>query len=221
MGTRDIFDPVLYKKIGYDELVVFSAARIHQDGKEITFENLVAECFECFPERFALRGYPQWPDSAVVNKSWLRCRTDKGYLTGSVKDGFRLTGRGFEVAEKTEKLLIGKRKVAPTVRRKLTEERTREGRFLKSLERSKAFESFARDKTLEQITDFDVCDMLLCTLDTSASTRSSNLRIFRHAAELYGRDDVLRFLSEVEVKFGHLFRAPAAGGMMAHGRSRN
>lgn len=214
MDNGQGFDPAVYRKIGYDELVVYAARLLHTRGREVTFENLVAECFENFPERFALRGYDQWPDSSVVNKSWLRCRTDKRYLAGSVKDGFRLTPKGLEAAERVGRLLTSGLKVLRPGATKLTESRTREGRFLRSLEQSDAFRRYQSAGSLSGVTDFDVCDMLLCTLDSAPATRETNLQLFSRAASLYEREDVMKFLGLIRQQFGHLFRVKKAGGMM-------
>lgn len=54
-----------------DKLVVYSIYLLSVEKKEATFENIVAKCFQLFPEKFSLVGYPQWPDSARINKSWL------------------------------------------------------------------------------------------------------------------------------------------------------
>jgi hypothetical protein len=86
----------LYSDISLDELVTYSIFVLLEEKTEATFENIVAKCFEFFPEKFSLIGYPQWPDSTRVNKSWLRCRTDFKYIKGSVKNGFTLTSKGLE-----------------------------------------------------------------------------------------------------------------------------
>ena len=97
-----------YEHISYDDLITYVVYRLTvgsgPDSRTV-FEDMVAEAFRLFPKRFSLRGYPEWPDSAVVNRSWLRSRTDKKYIVGSVKDGFRLTQRGLAVAERVEKQL--------------------------------------------------------------------------------------------------------------------
>lgn len=214
MARRD-FNSTVYNKIGYDELLVFAATSLTQEGTEITFENLVARCFEWFSERFALRGYPQWPDSAVVNKSWLRCRTDKHYLTGSVKDGFQVTPAGLDAAVRTGKILSGECRHFLGRSKHLSEGRTREGRFLRSLEQSAAYLKLHEKNDSSTITDFEVCDMLLCTIESTPATRKSNLEFFRHAAKTYGRNDVLEFLSFVEAKFPHLFQKRVNTGMMS------
>lgn len=89
------FDAKVYERISYDDLITYAVYSLTRSGREATFENIVAESFTLFPVRFSLRGYPQWPESAAVNKSWLRCRTDKGYLVGSVKEGLKLTPKNF------------------------------------------------------------------------------------------------------------------------------
>jgi hypothetical protein len=208
------FSSAIYTKIGYDELVVFAASLLAADGRDITFENLVATCFENFPDRFALRGYPQWPDASTVNKSWLRCRSDKGYLVGRVKEGFKLTPKGFDTAARIERTLNGKTGLARHTRRALTEAKTREGSALRSLEQSIPYRRYEAQGDLKGIGDFDVCDTLLGTLDSSPATLRASLKFFRHAASLYSRDNISRFLDELEGQFPHLFREKTAGGMM-------
>ena len=64
-----------YEHISYDDLVTYVVYRLTAgNGSQTTFEDIVAEAYRLFPRRFRLRGYPEWPDSAVVNKSWLRSR---------------------------------------------------------------------------------------------------------------------------------------------------
>jgi hypothetical protein len=86
------FSTEIYRRIALNELVTFSVYFLKQQGGEINAEDIVAACFKLFPERFQLRGYPEWPDSTVVNKRWLDCR-DRGYLIGSTAGGFNLSAK--------------------------------------------------------------------------------------------------------------------------------
>ena len=186
-----------YEHISYDDLVTYVVYRLTAaNGSQTTFEDIVAEAFRLFPKRFSLRGHPEWPDSAVVNKSWLRSRTDKKYIVGSVKDGFRLTQRGLEVAERVEQHL-GQ---TPTRggRNIRSELRTRSGRLLRSMERSRPFLHFAKTGQLETLTKGDVADVLLALPDTPASRLLVNLEQFRDAANLYDRADVQEFLDALQ-----------------------
>ena len=149
-----------------------------------------------------LRGYPQWPDSTVVNKRWLDCR-DRGYITGSTAHGFSITPKGLEVAEKTGSVLSGKRRhFSHRVPSKLTAEaRTRAGRFIRSLEASDAYNQFQREGEIANISEFDFRSMLLCTMENSAATLNSNLEQFKQYAPLYERQDFVDFLEFCRRKF--------------------
>ena len=202
MEQKSSFDPSIYERIGYDELVNYSIFRLVASERATSFENIVAEAYGLFPERFSLRGYPQWPDSAVVNKSWLRCRTDKKYIVGSVKDGFKLTQRGLQTAEKTEKQLNGGSGATNGAALKLRSElRTRSGRLLRSLEQTPTFNRFASVGDVQGMDEYDLADMLLALPDSPAAKLRSNLEQFRDAARLYERDDILEFLDVVEHRF--------------------
>jgi hypothetical protein len=84
LTTNDLptFKPELYRDISLNELVMYAVYAIAEKNNEINAEEIVAACYLMFPSRFHLRGYPQWPDSTVVNKRWLDCR-DRGYITGT------------------------------------------------------------------------------------------------------------------------------------------
>ncbi len=138
------FLPEIYTPIALNDLVTYSVYFLSQAGSEITAEDIVAACYRLFPERFQLRGYPEWPDSTVVNKRWVDCR-DKGLLQGSTATGFSLTPKGLELAEKTAAILAGERRSFKNPRTSKVggEMRTRAGRFVKSLESSDAFKFFS------------------------------------------------------------------------------
>ena len=189
-----------YEDMSYDDLVTYTVYRLTAgNGSQTTFEDIVAEAFRLFPQRFGLRGYPEWPDSAVVNKSWLRSRTDKKYIVGSVKDGFRLTLRGLQVAQRVEQRL-GKTPTKGAQRIK-SELRTRSGRLLRSIEESQPFLEFKEFGQLERMTEDDFADILLAMPDTPARILASNLEQFRDAATLYDRRDVQDFLDALQRRF--------------------
>ena len=191
-----------YERISYDDLVTYVVYLLTAgNGTRTTFEDIVAKAFELFPKRFSLRGYPHWPDSAVVNKSWLRSRTDKKYIVGSVKDGFRLTQRGLQVAQRVEHKL--QEKPAKGSQKLQSELRTISGRLLKSIDRSTSFLRYQRTGQMEHIGESDLFDILLTMPDASPRKLSSNLEQFKDAASLYARDDIHNFLADLETKFSH------------------
>ena len=199
------FAPDIYRRIALNDLVIYTLYFLSQSGKEIVFEDVVATCFKLFPDRFHLRGYADWPDSTVVNKRWLDCR-GKGLLQGSTAAGFSLTAKGLELAERIAAVPTGERRLfgKPEIEKVGSEMRTRAGRFVRSLESSEAFESSSEDRSATNVSEFDFRNMLLCTMETSATTLRNNLEQFRQYASLYQRKDLLEFLEHCKNKYANL-----------------
>lgn len=199
------FEPQVYGRIALNDLVTYAVYFLAQSGKEVNAEDIVATCFSLFPERFHLRGYPQWPDSTVVNKRWVDCR-GKGLIHGSTASGFSLTPKGLELAERVSQILFGKKPHfgRSSSNRVGEEERTRAGRFVRSLEKSDAFSLFSSHDEAANISEFDFRNMLLCTMESSATTLRNNLEQFKQYVALYKREDLLKFLEFCRSKFAHL-----------------
>ncbi len=196
------FDPQVYTKIALNDLLVYSMHFLHTQGIAITSEDIISACFTLFPKRFSLVKYPYWPDSAVVSRRWSECRR-KGYLVGSVANGFKLTTRGSKFAEKVEKMLGGLR---PTSNRVVpTETKTRAGKFVRSMETSDAYRDYKKHGRSSKFNEFDVRSMLLCTMESPPETLKRNLDQFREYAVVTSRRDLSAFLDFSEHKFSHLF----------------
>lgn len=212
------FDEKLYIRIGLNDLVTYSVYSLSKRGTfEISAEDIVAACFLMFPGRFALRGYPQWPDSTVVNKRWIDCR-NKGLISGSTANGFTLTPKGLELAEKIEKILLGSRPLFTRATNKpRSEQRTRAGRFVRIIEESDAFAHFQKEGVGASINEFDFRSMLLCTMESSARTLRNNLDQFKQYVMLYERTDLLQFLEYVEKRFHSLLEDPKSDRAGRHG----
>lgn len=196
------FDPEVYTKIALNDLVVYSMHFLHTQGIAITSEDIISACFTLFPKRFSLAKYPYWPDSAVVSRRWSECRR-KGYLVGSVANGFKLTNRGSRFAEKVEKTLGNLRPTSSKVVR--TETRTRAGKFVRSMETSDAYRDYKKHGKSSKFNEFDVRSMLLCTMESPPETLKRNLDQFREYADVTGRMDLAAFLDFSEHKFSYLF----------------
>jgi hypothetical protein len=215
------FNPKIYKDIPYDDLLVFALYSATQKGLDANFENLVVECYALFSERFGLPGYiEKYPDSAQVEKSWLRCRTDKGLITGNKAQGFELTARGLEIVQKTQKKLGQKSLDTKTLLGIKGDRRTKTGRFVKQLEANRIFKEFQKSGPNTTISDYEFCDLIYSTLDTLPETRRKNLQQLKDAVQDYGRSDMLDFLKFCEMKFSHLLFSDKeqgggyTGGMM-------
>jgi len=215
------FNARIYKNIPYDDLLIFALYSVIQKNLDSNFENLVVECYTLFPQRFGLPGYiEKYPDSAQVEKSWLRCRTDKGLITGNKAQGFELTARGFETVQKTQKRLGGKTINTKKLLEIKGDRRTKTGRLVKQLENNKEFKEYVKNGTNATISDYEFCDLIYSTLDTLPETRRKNLQQLKDAIQDYNRDDLLDFLKFCEIKFTHLLFSDKeqdrqyTGGMM-------
>lgn len=204
-----------YIEISYDDLLVYALFRLQQENKHTTFENLVYQSFILFPKRFQLPGYPTWPDSSLIDKSWLRCRSDKNLIYGSKSKGFTLTSKGVALAKLTEQKLIN---VKSVVKNKKGDTRTRSGRLVKHIENSDAYKKFVKSKKADDITEFEFCDLLYSTLDTLPTLRRRNFEELRYHASVYERSDLLDFLEQCKKRFQNLLtekeRENFEGGMM-------
>jgi hypothetical protein len=177
-----------------DDLVILCAHDILAGGEECTFERLVYECFTRFPESFCLLRYPQWPDSARVNKAWLRCRTDKGWLAGNVKQGFRLTPAGKRAADRVQRSLEqgGARPKPPSRPRERYEV------VLERIRKSDLFHEFASKRDAFNPSTMALRDLLGTTLETPVRVLKMNLRLYADAARAYGDTDVTEFIAACE-----------------------
>lgn len=205
--------------ISLDDLLVFSASMIAADGHEVTFERLVAEAFTRFPERFQLFGYPAWPDSSRVNKSWLRCRTDFKYFEGSTKSGFKLTSRGASKADEVASLLgIDDRKAA-RARTIGSRANSREEAILRDLKRTKEFKIYQLKNTVE-LDEFSFCNAILSTPSSSFEARQESYTSLKGYASSAGDIEVLRFIELIANQYPHFLGystfpgSKPRGGMM-------
>lgn len=187
-----------------DELLMYAAWRVVESGEECTFERLVFECFTLFPEAFGLRRYPQWPDSARVNKAWLRARTDKGWLVGSVQEGFRITEAGARVARRIATRMEGGRLSAGNESGGRSRERFET--LIKNVRRDPLFRKFQNEGREFVLTEMDFRRLLGATLETPARILRQNLNAYLNAAATYEDDDVVKFLQTCEDRMAAALR---------------
>ena len=177
-----------------DELLTYAVGQVTGAGEECTFERLVYECFQLFPQKFAMQRYPDWPDSVRVNKTWLRCRTDRGWIVGSVQEGFRLTAEGVQVAAKVGRAL-GNAKVSVPEASDGARSRERYEAMLKYIRRQPPFQAYLEEPGTFMLSETGLRVLLNGTLETPLRVLRQNLRAYQNAAEAYGDTEVAAFLS--------------------------
>lgn len=208
----EIYDPKIYVSISYDDLVTYALFSLLKKDSNSTFENLVEETFTLFPSRFHIIGHPEWPDSALINKCWLRCRSDKKYIIGSTARGFNLTPFGIKIAERVLGRLAPATKDTELIRMK-GDYRSKAGKFVKHIEESQAFKLF-REGNTDLINSLDFFELIFCTPDSLSQTKRKSLDEIRQYVELYNRDDIKKLLDHCEKRFAIELRVGKRRGML-------
>jgi len=217
MSTKRQFDPATYLELSQDHLVVTALWLLLQNKQQPTFENLVAEAFTTFPQRFHLEGYPQWPNSHVIGKAWVRCRTDKKWMSGSASEGFKLTPLGEQIARQVLSKLEGYSTGRSDSQRKGSRQSI-SSRFVLRVETSPAFRTF-KGEGIDRVSEYQVCDLLYCTLESTPETFEKNYIVVKQEVEAYGRDDLTHFLEKLREKFAEKFTGKRVrGGLMPQKR---
>lgn len=213
MESKRGFDTGKYSSFSQDHLVALALWFLLQEGKQPSFENLVAESFTSFPTRFQLEGYPEWPNAHVVGKSWVRCRTDKKWLTGSASEGFALTPRGETIAQQVLSRLDKSARTPSQVSRRGSRQ-TISSRVVLRVDNSAAYRKF-KSGSSDNISEYEFCELLYCTLESTPQTFEKNFSVVRQEVETYGRRDLTEFLDALRNKFSSKFVGKRSrGGLM-------
>lgn len=206
-GARD------YRGLSQDHLVVLSLWFLLHDGKQPSFENLVAEAFTSFPERFQLDGYPDWPNAHVVGKAWVRCRTDKKWIAGSASQGFKLTPLGDQIARGVLSQLKSDIPFSIETQRKGSRQSI-SSRVVLRIESSAAYGKY-KTGDIGAISEYEFSDLLYCTLESTPEVFEKNFNVVMQEVETYGREDLANFLNDLRSKFQSKFEGKRSrGGLM-------
>ena len=208
--TDRAFPEEVYENIDLDSLVTYAVWSIQQNGEACTFERLVEECFRLFPNKFSMFGYPQWPDAARINKSWLRCRTDKGLISGKTKTGFTLTPKGREhvrrLLDDEQSFTRSKRQVAISKRRADMATGTLDA-VIRWIESSPYYARFRERTDGFALTEEEVRDFLQCVRETPRRVLRERLSLYKSAVDSHSRNDLMEIVLYCEKSFPYLFRA--------------
>jgi hypothetical protein len=160
--------------------------------KPLRYEDIVVKAFELFPEEFALRGYPKYPDSSDIHKPLYGPLKRSGYVLANNKQ-FRLTQKGLERAK--ELTTTGRRNEKPGVER-LTRDKEIE---LERIYQTEAFRLFANNKG-DEILDTDFYSYLGVTVRTPRNDFLGRLKTVEEAvatAAAISRDPKVKFVLDL------------------------
>jgi len=143
--------------------------------KPLKYEDIVVEAFKMFPDEFALRGHPEYPDSSDIHKPLYGPLKRGGYVLAAHKT-FRLTPRGVELAEQLVTRAgsrLGETRTGDRMPRDLEAE-------VERMLGSAAARLFSEGRR-EQILDTDFYAFLGCTVRTAANDFIGRISVVEEA----------------------------------------
>lgn len=183
--------------IRIQSLILFGIYSVINKGEICTYERLVAECFQLFPEVFGFKRYPQWPDSLKFDRP-LRTLREEGLIVGSVRDHFELTEFGKRKAQETKSFLnAGGIVFAKEISSK---GRSVEDKLIEYLRGSELFRKFLTNPESFTISELELRSLLRCTLETPKRVVKQNLEYYKNVAKSYKEEKILQFLSVCETE---------------------
>lgn len=144
----------------------------------LDYDDIVVEAFKMFPDEFALRKHPEYPDSSDIHKPLYGALKKQGMVRSADKR-FALTPRGVEAAERLIAVAGNLLESAPSPGRLTRDVEDQIDRMLAS----DAFRLF-RDSEQDRILDTDFYAFLGCTVRTEPATFIGRLASSREAIEV-------------------------------------
>lgn len=181
--------PEIYKKVSLKKLIVFSIWGVTESKEECTFERLVKECFETFPQSFGFYRYPYWPDSLKLDRALRELREPDGYITGSNETRFLLTIRGLDFAKAVARELR-----TPVIERKRRIDGRKEKKLLEGIKSSEEFKEFTRSGGRSTPSESGVRDLAHTTLETPREVVMEHLENLGKLATESGDEQLSSFI---------------------------
>lgn len=207
------FEPNKYEGLALTDLVLFALFSLDNKGIEATFENLTAECFELFPKKFSLPGYPDYPDARRVSREARRLSggltEEKGksnYLKGNLKTSFEFTEKGFKKLARIQKELESGKEDKKEIKKQTRGRRGKIEKVINKLQQHNLYQTYIRKGTKTPIPESQLRDLLFATMETPEQKLKENMEIMIEYCEDLDRDDVKEFLEYCKKKNKNIFK---------------
>jgi len=161
-------------------------------SRALRYEDIVVKAFEMFPEDFALRGYPRYPDSSDIHKPLYGPLKRAGHVLAGNKQ-FRLTPKGLERARQLSTL---EKKIEKTGGQRLSRDKEAE---IQRIFQTEAFRLFF-DNQGDSILDTDFYAYLGVTVRTPRNDFLGRLKTVEEAvntASILSKDPTSRKVIEL------------------------
>ena len=186
-----------YRNVDLDHLILYAMGQLANLNVDLSFENAVVAAFRLFPKKFALLGYPGYPDSDRAMNCLNRCTLkSKQWLVGKARQGFIITERSKKYIKEAENLLGDVRQE----KTKAPSQTRRKEVILAELISSPAYTKYIGGQS-NNISEAEICHLLQGTLDSDRKTLKGNLATLKIFSEELNRDDIIKFLNWLDDKF--------------------
>jgi hypothetical protein len=195
-----------YKKIDLDRLAVYALYVLEKNRVPLYFDYIAVAMFRLFPKKFSMANFSKYPDTNRINKAIRRLtdQTRKSWATGSVENGFNLTGLGKEIGKQVLDLLNNPEKQSSSRVQPPTRSRGRSPAVeTAEIKKSEAFKKWCSG---EVISNYEFFAFLKATPYTHKPMLSEHLRKLKKVALTVGDDEVIDFLKWLENKFVNLLK---------------
>ena len=187
-----------YLPVDKDRLVLFVVGFLESESIEPTLDKITVATFKFFPKKFALIGFPEHPDGLTVYTCvWLHGTKAKGWFSGSVQSGFKITEKGRYFLDETKKILEGKIKITKihgiVPRRK-------EVTFVNILKKTDAYKKYIQDKK-EEIKQSEILEALKVPPNSNELIKN-HLKKYLEYANRIDDSSAIEFLEFIKIKLG-------------------
>ena len=166
-------------------------------GIRLSEPNIAIGAWSMFPKKYSIFGWPKLPCSKRANTGILHIRyKTKRWITGTQNE-YIITEKGRVVIEDTKDLI-------ETGQIKKQNYRSKTRKQEKLIVQAKKTSAYLKYTKKEEITQFDVYDLLQCTLDSSISVLRENYDSLMVLVSEAEEKDMLEFLNLIKKNFKEL-----------------
>ncbi len=184
-----------YEAIDLDHLVVYVLGVMEENRIRLSFDNASYYAWKMFPKKFSLIGFKEHTDSLRVHTALWHLKDSKKRWISGTKTEYQITDKGRKEIETTMEMLK-----SPPKKKSYSKTRKRE-KILENVKKTDAYKNYSSGKEVSQ---FNLCDLLQCTLDSPTIVLKENYDTLYIMASESSNDEVVEFLIDLKKNFGEL-----------------
>lgn len=206
------YDTSAYETVDLNRLTVFSISILGDRDLPTSLENIAVANYRQFPRRFAMIGYPEFPDASRVSRALLQLRPKyRNWATGNTRTGWVLTQAGEAEAVAVATLLDQSGRIQLTSPRSETRLVTepaakRSIDFASEIRRIRETDLFRKSRSdWGDSGNIEVFDVLGAYTHTPSKALRRRLRELKQIAIDAEDAELGEFLAQIGKRFGSLF----------------